>query len=319
MKILILEPIHDDAVALLQPAGAVRMIEHLEPGHVVEQCVEADAVVTRGRGRIPRAALLAGQQLKCVARCGAGTDNIDVAAATELKIPVVYSPDATTIPVAEHALMLMLAVNRRVAYLDRAAKAGDWEVRSRIELNRELYGKTLGILGLGRIGKRTAELGAAFGMRVLYWSRCSRDERFGYVEADELFKQSDVLAVSLSLSDATQQFVNAERLALLKPSAILVNTGRGEMVDEAALVSALQEKRLAGAGLDVLAQEPPPANHPLFQFENVVITPHVATFTDVAYRGMCVEAAEQVVRLLRGEPPNLRNIRNPAVLLKQGA
>ncbi len=314
MKILLLETIHDEAVALLQQVGDVQMIANLEPAYVVEQFADASAVLTRGRGRMPREALLAGKQLKCVARCGAGTDNIDVATATELKIPVLYSPEGTTIAVAEHALMLMLAVNRRVAWLDREVKAGNWEVRNRIGVSAELHGKTLGVLGLGKIGQRTAELGAALGMRVIYWSKQSRAETFAYVELAELFKQSDVLAISLSLNAETRNFVNAERLALMKPSAIIVNTGRGEMIDEAALVTALREKRLAGAGLDVLAQEPPPADHPLFKFDNVVFTPHIATITDVAYRNMCIEVAAQVARVLNGEPPDARNVRNPEVL-----
>lgn len=314
MNILLLEPIHAEAVALLQTAGDVCQRENLTPAEVVEAFRFADAVLTRGRGRMPRAALEAGERLKCVARCGAGTDNIDVAAATELGLPVFYSPDGTLRSVAEHALLLMLAVNRQVVLLDNAVKAGNWEVRNQLAIGRELYGKTLGVLGLGRIGQRTAELGAAFGMDVIYWSQRSRDARFRYVEVETLFAQSDVLAVSLSLNDGTRQFVNAARLALLKPSAILINTGRGEMVDEAALVAALREKRLAGAGLDVLAQEPPPADHPLFQFDNVVITPHIATITDVAYRQMCVEVAEQVVRVLRGDAPDPRYLRNPEIL-----
>lgn len=314
MKILLLETIHDEAVALLKQAGEVQMIANLEPARVVEQFADASAVLTRGRGRMPREALLAGRQLKCVARCGAGTDNIDVATATELKIPVFYSPAGTTIAVAEHALMLMLAVNRKVALCDREVKAGNWEVRNRIGMGTELYGKTLGVLGLGKIGQRTAELGAVFGMRVIYRSQQSRAEQFTLVELAELFKQSDVLAISLSLSSVTRNFINAERLALMKPSAIIVNPGRGEMLDEAALVAAPHEKCLAGAGLDVLAQEPPPADHPLFKFDNVVITPHSATLTDVAYRNMCVEVATQVARMLNGEPPDARNVRNPEVL-----
>jgi D-3-phosphoglycerate dehydrogenase len=319
VKILLLETIHDEAVALLQQLGDVQMIANLEPTYVIEQFADPSAVLTRGRGRMPREALMAGKQLKCVARCGAGTDNIDVATATELGIPVFFSPEGTTIAVAEHALMLMLAVNRRVTLCDREVKAGNWEVRNRIGVSAELYGKTLGVLGLGKIGQRTAELGAALGMRVIYWSKQSRVEPFVYVELAELFKQSDVLAISLSLNAETRNFVNAERLALMKPSAIIVNTGRGEMIDETALVTALREKRLAGAGLDVMAQEPPPADHPLFKFDNVVFTPHIATITDVAYRNMCVEVAAQVARVLNGEPPDARNVRNPEVFSKRRA
>lgn len=314
MKILLLETIHEEAVSLLAEIGDVHLIESLDSAHVEQQFVDAAAVLTRGRGRMPRAALLAGQQLKCVARCGAGTDNIDVTTATELGLPVLFSPAGTTRAVAEHALLLMLAVGRKLARFDHAVKQGDWQIRDRVGLGAELFGKTLGILGLGRIGQRIAELGAALGMPVIYWSAHSRDDRYEFVEVEELFRRADVLSISLSLNAETRGFVNAERLALMKPSAILVNTARGEMIDEAALAAALAEKRLAGAGLDVLATEPPPAEHPLFKLDNVIITPHVAVLTDVTYRDMCVEVAAQVAQVLQGEMPDSRNVRNSEVL-----
>lgn len=316
MKILLLETIHEEAVSLLAEIGNVHLIESLDPEHVKQQFVDAAAAITRGRGRMPRAALQAGQQLKCVARCGAGTDNIDVATATELGLPVLFSPSGTTRGVAEHALMLMLAVGRQLALFNQAVKQGDWEMRNRVGLSAELFGKTLGILGLGRIGQRIAELGVALGMQVIYWSPQSRDDRYGLVELEELFRCADVLSVSLSLNAATRAIVNAERLALMKPSAILVNTARGEMIDEEALYTALAEKRLAGAGLDVMASEPPPIDHPLFKLDNVIITPHVAVLSDVTYRNMCVEVAAQVAQVLRGETPDSRNVRNPEVLTR---
>jgi D-3-phosphoglycerate dehydrogenase len=315
LKILLLEKIHEDAVALLSQIGDVHRLENLDPEHVKRQFIGASAVLTRGRGRIIRESLLAGEGLRCVARCGAGTDNIDVATATELGLPVLFSPEGTKFSVAEHAMMLMMTVGRRLAFLDRLVKQGNWEIRNRIGQGTELMGKTLGVLGLGNIGERVAELGQAFGMRVIYWSRRSRDDRFVYVEMEELFEQADVLSISLSLDDETRGLVNAERIALMKPSAIIVNTARGEMIDEDALTAALAQGRLAGAGLDVMASEPPPADHPLLKLDNVVITPHIATITDVAYRNMCVEVATQVVNVLEGRQPDVRNVRNPAVLL----
>ncbi len=317
MKILLLETIHDDAVSLLAELGEVRLIERLETGYLQQQFVEVAAVLTRGRGRIPREALQAGRQLKCVARCGAGTDNIDVAAATELGLPVFFSPEGTTFAVAEHAMMLMLAVSRRLVSLDCEVKRGHWEIRNHIGPGAELSGKTLGILGLGRIGKRIAELGQAFGMKVIYWSARSREASYSYVELEELFRLADVLSISLSLNQETRGLVNAQLLALMKPTAILINTARGEVIDEAALTAALVEGRIAGAGLDVMATEPPSVDHPLLKLDNVVITPHVAVLTDVAYRKMCVEVATQVARLLRGERPEERFVRNPEVLLQK--
>lgn len=311
MKILLLETIHDEAVALLAELGEVRMIENLNAEYVAQQCVDAAAVLTRGRGRIPRGALEAGRALKCVARCGAGTDNIDVTAATELGLPVLFSPEGTTFAVAEHAMMFMLALSRRLMWLDREVKNGNWEIRSRIGLGTDLSGKTLGILGLGRIGRRIAELGHAFGMNIVYWSAHSRDDQYTYLELEDLFRSSDVLSLSLSLNQKTRGLVTAQLLALMKPTAIFINTARGEIVDEDALTAALVDGQIAGAGLDVMASEPPRENHPLFGLDNVIFTPHIATITDVAYHRMCVEVAEQVARVLRGEQPDARFVRNP--------
>ena len=314
MKILLLEPIHEDARELLAGVGEVVAAERVDADYLVIAIADAAAALTRGYGRLPRAVLAAGRSLRCVARCGVGTDNIDVEAATELRIPVIYAPGSTTATVAEHALMLMLAVARRVARLDREVKAGDWAVRERIGLGTELNGKTLGVLGLGDIGRRVAELGQSFGMRVLYWSRASRDNRFEFAEHDELLRAADMLSVNVALNAETRGLLNRERLALMKPTAIIVNTARGDVIDEAALYDALSSGRLAGAGLDVIASDSPRQSNPLWTLDSVVITPHVAALTDVTYRAMCLSSAGQVARVLRGEAPDARLVRNPSVL-----
>lgn len=314
MKILLLETIHDEAVELLKSIGEVHQIESPDLDHVIKHFVDAAAVLTRGRGRIPREALLAGKALKCVARCGAGTDNIDVATATELGLPVLFSPDGTTFSVAEHAMMLMMAVGRKLTLLDREVKKGNWEFRNRAGIGLELFGKTLGIVGFGKIGQRTAELARAFGMKVIYWSAHSRDDNYQFAGLEDLFRQADVISISLALNENTRGLVSGRLISLMKPTAILVNTARGEVLDETALAAALAEKRIAGAGLDVMAGEPPPADHPFFKLDNIVITPHLGTITDVAYRKMCVEVAAQVGRVLKGETPDARSVRNPLVL-----
>lgn len=317
MKILLLETIHDDAVKLLEEAGEVHLAERLDETSVTNEASDAAAILTRGRGRIPRSTLMSGSLLKCVARCGAGTDNIDVATATERGLPVIFSPEGTKYAVAEHALMLAMAVGRRLVRVDREVKAGGWEIRNRIGIGSELFGKTLGIVGLGRIGSRIGELGSAFNMQVCYWSAHSRDDRFTRVELDELFRRSDVISVSVALAPETRGLIDARLIGLMRPTAILVNTARGEIVDENALVAALSEGRLGGVGLDVMSEEPPRADHPLFGFDNVVITPHIAAITDVAYRRMCVEVATQVITALRGGTPEREFVRNPQVLVSK--
>ncbi len=315
MKILLLETIHDEAVRMLKDVAEVQLAERLDAESVTRDASDAVAILTRGRGRIEKPVITSARLLKCVARCGAGTDNIDVAAATERGLPVIFSPEGTRFAVAEHAFMLAMAVGRRLTRVDREVKTGGWEIRSRIGIGSELFGKTLGVVGLGRIGSRIGELGEAFGMHVCYWSVSARDERLTRVELDELFRMSDVISVSLALTPETRGLIDARLLGLVKPTAILVNTARGEIVDEEALVAALAEGRLGGAGIDVMREEPPRADHPLFKFDNVVITPHIAAITDVAYRRMCVEVATQVVEVVTGGAPKVEFVRNPEVLL----
>ncbi|MBA3441406.1 MAG: hydroxyacid dehydrogenase [Pyrinomonadaceae bacterium] len=316
MKILLLEPVHEDARRMLDEAGEVAQAEAVDGDYLRLAIADAAAAMTRGYGRLPREVLVAGRNLRCVARCGVGTDNIDVAAATELGLPVIYAPGSTTIAVAEHTMMLILAVARRVIRFDREVKAGNWKFRGEAGLSTELGGKTLGVLGLGDIGQRVAELGQAFGMRVCYWSRGSRDERFQFLDREELLRSADVLSVNVALTPDTRKFLDQKSLALMKPSAIIVNTARGDVIDETALYDALASGRLAGAGLDVIAADSPHETNPLWTLDNVVVTPHVAAVADVAFRRMCVETAEQVIRILRGQQPDARLVRNPTVLTK---
>jgi phosphoglycerate dehydrogenase-like enzyme len=307
--VLLLESVHAEARSMLEAACEVRLAARLDAGEVREAARGCGAIITRGMGRIPASVMEGQPALRCVARCGAGVDNIDVAVATRLGLPVVHAPDAGTQSVAEHALMLALAVLRRVSRWDRLVKAGQWGAREGWQ-GVELAGKTLGVVGTGRIGMRTATLGASMGMRVIAWNRTPRETGFEQRELDSLLAEADVVSLHVALSPETRQLIDARALARMKPTAILVNTARGALIDEQALATALAEGRLAGAGLDVLAEEPPPPDHPLFGFDSVVLTPHVAGLTDVAYRRMCVDTVAQVLRILRGEPPDPMQIAN---------
>jgi D-3-phosphoglycerate dehydrogenase len=251
----------------------------------------------------------ANPQLRCVARCGAGVDNIDVAAASARGLPVVNAPGASTQSVAEHALMLALMAARQAARWDREVKSGQWRTREAAR-GVELSGKVLGVAGMGRIGRRLAELGNALGMRVIYWSRGTRDERFEQVSFEELLEESDVLSLHTALTEETRGMLGAKEFARMRRGAILVNTARGALIDEGAMFRALTEGPLGAAGLDVLAIEPPPDDYPLLALDNVVYSPHIAGITDVAYRAMCVTTVEQVLRILRGGTADARNVAN---------
>ncbi len=297
--IVLLESIHPDAVALLEQRGEVRLTADplVVDADVPRRGVEA--ILTRGRGRITAAMLDEFPDLVVVGRCGAGLDNIDVAAATERGIAVVNAPGATTAAVAEHAVLLMLAIARRVNVLDAAVKAGQWSVRDGY-VGTELRGRRLGVVGLGSIGRRVAELGRAFDMEVVYWSRTSRGGKLARLELDELLATSDVVQVCIALTTETRSLLDARRLALMRPSALLVNTARGAIVDHEALIAAIAGGRLAGYATDVWDPEPPPPADLAELADRVLVTPHVAAITDVTYRQICATTVEAAIAALTG-------------------
>jgi D-3-phosphoglycerate dehydrogenase len=313
MRVLLLESVHDDAYVLLKTETEVARASALDAETVTREAAGCAAILTRGTGKIPAGVMEANRELKCVARCGVGLDNIDVAAATRLGIPVVHAPDSSTQSVAEHSLALAFAASRQLSRVDVAVKAGRWSVREGYR-GLELAGKTLGVVGLGQIGTRTAELGQALGLRVVTWSPHSRDDRFAFLPLPKLLETADVVSLHLALTPETRGLIDRAALSRMKHGAILINTARGALIDEAALYDALVSGALGGAGLDVLCDEPPAADHPLLRLENVLITPHAAGLTDTAYRRMCVETVAQVLRILAGQPPNARHVFNYASL-----
>jgi phosphoglycerate dehydrogenase-like enzyme len=228
--------------------------------------------------------------------------SIDVAAAAAQGITV-CGTQGLPYPTAELTWGLILALVRRIAAEDRATREGAWQTTLGVGLN----GKTLGVLGLGTLGSRVARVGAAFEMEVLAWSQNLTAERAAaagarLVPRDELLARADVVSIHLVLSERTRGLLGARELGLMKPSAYLVNTSRGPIVDEAALLAALQAGRLAGAGLDVFDEEPLPRDHPLRRLPNTVITPHLGYVTEETYRIFFGHALEDVEAFLRGAP-----------------
>lgn len=264
-----------------------------------------DAVLVRSATRITRESLARATRLKVIGRAGVGVDTIDVAAATERGIAVLTAPSGNTLSAAELTLALMLAVARRVAAADRSMHAGAWERKAFTGV--ELYGKTLGLVGAGRIGGEVARRARAFGMRVVAYDPFLTEERAHalHVELaplDDVLRQSDVVSVHVPLTDGTHGLVGARELGLLRPGAFLVNAARGGVVDEQALVEALRTGRLAGAAVDVYAEEPLPADHPLRTLESVVLTPHLGASTVEAQHHVAIEIAEAVrLALLEGD------------------
>ena len=286
---------------MLEDVDEVRLMA--DPLVIDESVPRGDvlAMLTRGRGRITAATFDEFPSLVVVGRCGAGLDNIDVAGARHRGIAVVNAPGATTAAVAEHAVLLMIGIARRISGLDAAVKAGRWSVRDGYT-GAELRGKRLGVVGLGAIGRRVAALGQAFEMDVVYWSPTSTDDRFRFLELDELLATADVVQLCVALAPDTRGLLDARRLALLKPTALLVNTSRGSILDHGALVEAVTAGRLAGYATDVWEPEPPPAAELAALGDRLLVTPHVAAITDVTYREICVITAEAAIAALAERP-----------------
>ena len=251
----------------------------------------------------------AAPRLRLVQLLSAGYDDVDLEAARRARMPVCNNGGANAISVAEHTLMLMLAVSRRLIWQHGNVSGGRWRGNGPAPRMYEIFDKTLGIIGLGTIGKKVARLARAFGMRVTYYDivRLSEDaeDRLGvrFRLLRELIVSSDIVSLHVPLNEATRGMIGAEELALMKPEAILINTCRGAVVDEAALHRALDAGRLFGAGLDVLDQEPPSPENPLLKLENVVLTAHFAGPTWDNHAARFRNAFDNVQRVHRGESP----------------
>ena len=245
---------------------------------------DADAIVNiRASVQFDREVLSHCSKLKILSVWGTGVDHVDLVAASEFGITVCNTPGYAGPYVSEHALTLALAISRQIVQNDRHMRAGGW-TRGFID---ELYGKTLGVIGTGAIGQRMIALGQAIGMNVVAWTlHPSRERELTYgvefVALEELLSQSDVVSIHVALSSETEQLIGATELRLMKENAILINTARGGVLDQEALLECLIEKRIAGAGLDVFESEPLPPGHPLIQLDNVVLSPHVG---GMAYNG----------------------------------
>jgi len=261
------------------------------------------AINIRAHARFTEGVFTACPALKMVCVWGTGTDNIDLNAAGMRGVTVCNTPGVNAFAVAEHALALMLAVARKVPTLDSEMRKGKWPR----ELHTQLVGKTLGVFGLGTIGARVAALGKAIGMDVLGWSALGEEARIRKAGAmpaakDDILARADVISLHVRLGTDTRGFIGRREFSLMKPTAILVNTGRGALVDRDALLAALKERRILGAGLDVFHQEPVAPDDPILSLPNVVLSPHNAGQTPEVIRDGLLRAVENVEHYLQGKP-----------------
>lgn len=281
----------------------------------LRQCGDAEALLIQ-YGAVTRRVIAGLPRLRLLVRYGVGVDGVDVDAATDRGIPVANVPDYGTDEVANHAVALLLALARKLPQLDRQTRAGRWDVFAVQPIHR-LAGQTVGIVGCGRIGSRVARKLAGFDVRLLGHDPYVAEFPPGVtpVGLERLLAESDYVTLHCPLNAETRHLIAAAALARMKPSAVLVNTARGGVVDTMALADALQRGRLGGAGLDVTEQEPLDLQSPLLRMDRVVVTPHAAWYSEEGRSDLKRRVAEEVVRVLvRGEPP--RNCVNPGVLAK---
>lgn len=279
----------------------------------------AQAILSR-MGRVDAGVMDSAPQLRVISKHGVGVDNIDIKAAADRGIPVLVATGANAVSVGEHAIALMLAAVKRIQPLDAGLRAGRWEKPG--FLGRELAGSTMGLLGMGAIAQATGRMAAGLGLKLAGYDPFAPDEAFSALGVtrcatpEALFAVSDVLSLHCPLTDSTRNILNAEAIALMPKGAYVVNTARGGLIDEAALLAAIQSGHLAGAGLDTFAVEPPAADHPFWAEPNITVTPHIGGVTAEAGARVGVEAVRGILQVLAGEPVAPERIANRAFLAK---
>jgi D-3-phosphoglycerate dehydrogenase len=281
---------------------------------------DTEAIIVRNQTRVDVELISAARKLKVIGRAGVGLENVDCHAASAAGVVVVYAPEQNSISVAELAIGMMLALSRMIPAADRSAKSGAWD-RKRFMNGVELYGKTLGVVGMGRIGFLTAMRARAFGMDILAFDpQVSPDSpvivetRTRLTGLDDLLAKSDFVSCHTPETPQTVNLFNYDRFCRMKRGAFFINTSRGKIVDETALARVLEEKRIAGAALDVRAKEPP--DGPLTSAENVILAPHVGAFTVEGQDRVVTSVCRDVAAVLRGQPP--RNYFNFPKPTRQG-
>ena len=309
MKVLVTDKMAEEAIQVLKDAGHEVRYEELDANQLLSEIDKYDALMVRSRTKAIKEVVEKGASgnLKVIGRAGIGVDNIDIKTAGKLGIPVVNSPTGATASVAELAIGHMIALSRHIAKADKTMKKGEW-AKKQLKGN-ELGGKTLGLIGTGNIGKYTANLAKCFGMKIVgYDPFISKEdmEKDGIDKIEnleDLMGKSDYISLHIPHIDATHHIVNKDMLSKMKKSSFIINCARGGTVDEKALYDALKEGVIAGAALDVFESEPPKES-PLFELDNVIMTPHLGASTKEGQIKAGTVCADQINKVLKGEEPD---------------
>jgi D-3-phosphoglycerate dehydrogenase len=296
-NVLLLETIAPEAMSILEKDEAINVYfpqDDFENEHI-------HGVMTRGKGRVKEPLINSLSGLKGIARIGVGVDNVDVELATEKGIQVLNTPGENANTMAEHTLALILMLQRKLFASAASSKEENWE--SRVDYDGdEVGGKVLGIIGMGDIGEKVGHLASAFGMKVIYWNRSEKDVPFDKMELKDVAEQSDIISIHLPLTEATNGILDRDFLTQMKKGALLVNTARGQILDEEALIELLEEGSIGGFAADVLSEEPPERGHPLMSHSRTIITPHIGSLTKATYDRMCVLSVQNLIGILKGSP-----------------
>lgn len=320
-KILqILSMYHPEGEKLLRSGADVIQTDNYEISHLCEKVKDVDGIVLRAPAKITREVIDAGQKLKVISGAGVGVDNIDVAYATKKGIPVLHAPSVNRVSVAEHVIMFIMALSKSLIPFHNEMRSGNYYSRN-VFSSRELKGKRLGLIGYGNIAKevaKRAKLGLE--MQVSAWVREYDEKKHRSAhdlgidittDLEKVFSVSDYISIHIPLNHQTRKMINRKYLSLMKPTAYLINTARGAVLDQDALYEMLKNREVAGAGVDVYDPEPPPQDLPLLSLPNVIVTPHVAGTTVECNFISATTVAQNVLRLLSGERPGY--IANPEV------
>ena len=312
IKVFVADDVNNDKLAPLREAGFNVVKEtKLAPEELALRIKDADGVIVRSATRITADLMDKAEKLRVIGRAGVGVDNIDVKAATQRGIVVMNAPDGNTITTAEHTIALLVSIARNVPQAHAKLQAGIWDKKSFVGV--ELNGKTLGVIGLGRIGKHVAKVAKGFGMKIFAFDpfvspEQAKDFGFELGSLDEVFANADFLTIHTPVTDETRNIIGAEAFAKMKPGVRLINCARGGLVDETALLEAIENGTVAGAALDVFSQEPLDENSPLLNNDKIITTPHLGASTTEAQEGVALTVAEQMRDfLLSGELRNAVN------------
>ncbi|MER9294609.1 hydroxyacid dehydrogenase [Mesorhizobium sp. M0518] len=313
-RILTTHALHPRASAMLSGAGELVVASAIDPATLAAEAKNADIVIVRAS--LPPQLFDGAKLLRAAIRHGAGLDMIPMEAATTAGVLVANVPAVNARSVAEHVMFVALALLRNFRVVDRDLRTKGWLAgREHANANSELAGKTIGIVGLGAVGQAVGHIAAhGFDLKVVATTRSMQPapDKVGFLSIDALVEQSDIIVLCCPLTPETRGLINRERIARMKPQALLINVSRGPVIDDDALIEALQKRRIGGAALDVFATQPLPSNHPYFGFDNVIITPHMAGITEESMMRMGVGAAGEALLVLAGKLPV--NLRNPEVV-----